>query len=203
LSGVRRSVAVLVLAAGLAAGCSGPDGPTDFAVTTPPASATAAAPASQTPAPRTTAPVPSPAGTAPDATGTAPGATGTAPGATAAGGPLQAYLALSGRWATARGAFFTAVSDGSPRTVAQQRALAAAFLLEQRAFGAAVRAGRWPDAARPAVTAFLARNAAQEATVAAMARAGSRGEFTARLADYGTATAAETAAIRAVTTALR
>ncbi|CAA9256242.1 MAG: hypothetical protein AVDCRST_MAG41-2189, partial [uncultured Corynebacteriales bacterium] len=42
---MRRTATVLVLAAGLAAGCgAGDDGPVDLAVTTPPASATAAAP---------------------------------------------------------------------------------------------------------------------------------------------------------------
>jgi hypothetical protein len=46
-------------------------------------------------------------------------------------------------------------------------------------------------------------NSGQQADLAAMSRAGSAGEFTARLADYGVRTGAENAAVAAVATELR
>lgn len=191
----RVRVAVPALAAIVLAGCGGGDEPTVLGVTTPPASATASAGASAT------APAGGPAtattGTAvPDAG--APAATGTARPA----GALQAYQALVADWQHARATFFAAVSDGQPRTAAQQRALAAAYLSGQRRFSAGLRGVDWPDGALRSVRALAAELRRQQDRVAAMTAAGTAGGFTARLADYGAGTAAENAAVAAVTASL-
>jgi hypothetical protein len=169
-------VAAAVLVTALAAGCSG-DPPVSLDVTTPAASATAGS------APPATAgrrpPPPAPVGTVPS-------------------GPQPAYQALVGDWQRSRSAFFAAVSSGESSTVATQRALAARFLAAERAFGAGLSRTAWPAAARPAVRALLDRIRGQQATIAAMAAAGSKGEFTARLADYGVAAGPENAAVTAV-----
>jgi len=183
---VRRTAIILALAAGLLAGCQG-DGPdAELAVTTPPPSATAGAPTgTATPAPTTTPAPP----------------TGPAP---APADPLTAYDALVADWQRSRSAFFTAVSDGTPRTVAAQRALATAHLAGLRRFAAGVRAAApgWPAPARTAARNLLAANSRQQGTLAAMARAPGAGAFTARLADYGVGVTAEERAIRAVRAAL-
>lgn len=98
--------------------------------------------------------------------------------------------------------FFAAVSDGSARPVAQQRALAAAFLAAQRRFASELTAYAWPVGARPAVTVLLRQNAAQQGPLAAMAGAGSAAEFTGRLADHGVGAGPENRALAAVSTAL-
>jgi hypothetical protein len=166
-----------VLVAALAAGCSG-DPPVSLDVTTPAASATAGS-----------APPPATAGRRPPPP---------APVDSVPSGPPQVYQALVGDWQRSRSAFFAAVSSGESSTVATQRALAARFLAAERAFGAGLGGTDWPAAARPAVRALLDRVRAQQATIAAMAAAGSKGEFTARLADYGVAAGPENAAVTAV-----
>jgi hypothetical protein len=115
---------------------------------------------------------------------------------------LPAYQVLVVDWQRARAAFFAAVSDGRPRTVAQQRALATAYLSGQRRFSAGLRDFDWPDGALRSVRALAAELRRQQDRVAAMTTAGSAGEFTARLAGYGTGTAAENAAVAAVTASL-
>ena len=191
LPGVRRArvgtVVVTALAAVLLAGCdSGGDGSLGLAVTTPPASATAAGPTSAAPTPApTSGPTAAPTSADPSDTG-----------------PASTYAALVADWQRARSVFFAAVSDGSARPVAQQRALATAFLTAQRRFAGELRAYAWPAGARPAVTALLGRNAAQQGPLAAMAGAGSAGEFTGRLADYGVGAGPENRALAAVSTAL-
>lgn len=187
LPGVRRAWAGTVLVAVLVAGCdSGGDGTAELAVTTPAASATAAGPTAAAP---TDAPTSTPT-TAPTSAG--PGSAG----------PASTYAALLADWQRARSVFFAAVSDGSARPVAQQRALATAFIAAQRRFAGELRAYAWPAGARPAVTALLGRNAAQQGPLAAMAGAGSTGEFTGRLADYGVGAGPENRALAAVSTAL-
>jgi hypothetical protein len=177
---VRRTAVTLALAAGLLAGCQG-DGPAaELAVTTPPPSATAGAPAGTSPPPATAVPAPAPAD------------------------PLTAYDALVADWQRSRSAFFTAVSDGTPRPVTAQRALAAAHLAGLRRLAAGVRAAApgWPAPARTAARDLLAANSRQQGTLADMARAPGAGAFTARLADYGVGVTAEERAIRAVRRAL-
>jgi hypothetical protein len=176
--------AVLVLAAA----CQDGEPTARLTVVTPPPSGTAGVPTQAGPA--TTAPIPPP--------------TPVPTPAPTPADPLAAYLALVADWQRSRSAFFTAVSDGTPRTVAQQRALAAAHLAGLRRLAAGVRAAEssWPAPARAAARDLLAANARQQDTVAAMARAASPGAFTARLADYGVGVAAEERAIRAVRQAL-
>jgi hypothetical protein len=190
---MRRTAiaAALLLAAALLGGCdSGAGEPAVLPVITPPASATAAAPtttgnpASTSASAPTSAPVP------------------TASGVPTPASQAEAYQGMVRDWQTARGAFFAAVSDGRPRTAAQQRALAAALLAGERAFAARVRAADWPDGVRRPVAALLAQNRGQQTRIAAMARAGTSGQFTSGLADYGTGTAAENAAVTALTSAL-
>jgi hypothetical protein len=172
----------------LVAACQGEQPAGGLAVTTPPPSATAGVPtqpraapsAVATPPTTTPAPVPTPAGA------------------------LAAYRALVADWQRSRSAFFTAVSDGSSRPIAEQRALASAHLAGLRRLAAGVRAASpsWPAAARTAAGALLAANARQQDLLAAMARAAGPGAFTAGLADYGVGVAAEEQAIRAVDRAL-
>jgi hypothetical protein len=195
---MRRPGVLLALIAGVAAGCGGDDGggPVDLAVTTPPASATVAASPPATPA------------ATPAATPTAVPGTGTAPppvedpGGTGAAGPAAAYAALVRQWQAARSAFFAEVSGGRPLTVAQQRALAAEFLAAQRTFGTALRTYPWPVGARPPVSRLRAENAVQQRFLAGMAKAATKAEFAGGLASYGVGTAAENAAVAAVTVAL-
>jgi hypothetical protein len=177
----------VLLAAVLVAGCSGGDGgPAVLAVTTPPASATAG-----------------PAGTAPPGSAAVPTGTVAPTGAVAPpSSPLGAYQGLAAQWQRARSAFFTAISSGRPVPLAQQRTLAGTFLAAQRRFATRLRAAGWPAAARPAVQQLVARNRGQQAPLAAMAAAGSKGELTARLADYGVGAGTENAAVAAVATAL-
>lgn len=187
--------AAVVGSAALAAGCtSAGDDPSPIGVTTPPPSATVGP--TGTAAPTGTAPTGTAAPTA-EPTGTA----APTPEPTASG-PRAAYATLARRWQTARSRFFTAVTDGRPRTVAQQRALAAAYLSASRRFAAGLRSTAWPARARPAVRDLLAANAAQQVPLAAMARAASSGAFTGRLADYGVGAARENRAVAAVARAL-
>jgi hypothetical protein len=181
LPGMRRTAVLIPLAALLLAGCGGDDGPTVLSVTTPAPSATAGAPTGST------APTPSAGTSAP------------APGATAApAGPRQAYQVMATTWQRARGVFFTAISDGRQRPVAQQRALAATYLRAQQAFAAGLSTTGWPEAARPAVRALLAVNREQQGNLAGMAAAGSAGEFTTLLGRYGVLAGRENAAVLAV-----
>ena len=175
----RTVVATALLLSGLAAGCSGDGGPVSLDVTTPPASAVAGS-ATATAAP------------------TRPAAPTTSAPAALPDGPRQAYQALVGDWQQARSAFFAAVSAGQPVAVARQRALAGRFLAAEQAFGAGLHAADWPPGAGPAVRALLDRVRGQQATLAAMAAAGSKGEFTARLADYGVAAGRENEAVAAL-----
>lgn len=185
---MRRALAVLLAAVALlAAGCQDDPAPTDLAVTTPPASATAGVTPTATGAPSTVAPPPPPPPTATSV-----------PVDT----PLGTYENLVAGWQAARSAFFAAVSDGRRRTVAQQRALAVAYLTGSRRFAAGLRATRWPAAAQPAVRDLLAANAAQQSHLVAMATAPSAGAFTGRLADYGVGAARENAAVAAARGAL-
>jgi hypothetical protein len=117
-------------------------------------------------------------------------------------GTLEAYETLSGDWQGARSVFFGAVTDGRPRALPAQRALAAAYLRGLRAFAAGVRARAWPPAAAGVVGELLAANAAQQARVASMAAAGSVPAFTAGLAAYGVGAQRENAAVAAVQRAL-
>jgi hypothetical protein len=117
-------------------------------------------------------------------------------------GTLEAYETLSADWQRARSVFFAAVTDGRPRSLPQQRALAAAYLRGMRAFATGLRSRRWPPATAGPVAALLAANAAQQAPVAAMAAAGSVPAFTAALADYGVGAQRENAAVAAVQRAL-
>ena len=170
----------------LLAGCSGGDDePTELAVTTPAPSATAGAPAAsatttRAPASRTTGPV----------------------ATVAPAGPRSAYQGMATEWQRARGIFFTAISDGRQRPVAQQRRLAATYLAAQEVFAADLTTTAWPAGARPAVRALLAVNREQQATIAGMAAAGSAGEFTTLLGRYGVLAGRENAAVTAVATAL-
>ncbi|HST64841.1 MAG TPA: hypothetical protein VLM05_06605 [Mycobacteriales bacterium] len=109
---------------------------------------------------------------------------------------------LATDWQRARGVFFTAISDGRQRPVAQQRTLAASYLKAQRAFATALTATDWPAGAQPAVRALLAVNREQQANIAAMATAGSSGAFAAALGRYGVLTGKENAAVTAVAKAL-
>jgi hypothetical protein len=192
LQPVRRTVATILLGvAALAAGCTGAsDDPAPLGVTTPPPSATVGPTGASTPA--TPARTPAPTAT-PSAN---PTATPTA------SGPQAAYATLAATWQVARSRFFTAVSDGRPRTVAQQRALAATYLSASRRFATGLRAGTWPARARPAVRDLLAANAAQQVPLRAMATAASSGAFTGHLADYGVGAARENRAVAAVAQAL-
>lgn len=184
LPGMRRAAGVLALAGLLLAGCSGGDAePTELAVTTPGPSATAGAPS----ATGTTAP---PAATTAATTTPAPTAE--------PAGPRQAYQVMATDWQRARGVFFTAISDGRQRPVAQQRRLAAAYLAAQKAFAADLTATGWPAGAQPAVRALLAVNREQQANLAGMAAAGSAGEFTTLLGRYGVLAGRENAAVTAV-----
>jgi hypothetical protein len=178
---MRRTVAAVpvLLAVVLLAGCSGDDGPVHLSVTTPPASATAGSAPAPTPDP---APTGSPA--------------------TVPNSPLAQFQSLVAGWQRARSTFFTAVSSGRPLTVAQQRALASTFLAAQRKFYAQLLAGGWPAVAQPAVSLLLGRNRGQQAGLVAMAAATSKGEFTARLGEYGVNTGPENQAVAAVVTAL-
>lgn len=168
----------------LAAACQGEPPAAELAVTTPPPSATAGGPGAGSPSAPSTA---RPSGPAPTPAGA-----------------LPAYRALVADWQQSRSRFFTAVSDGRSRTVAEQRALAAEHLTGLRRFAAAVRAGSggWPATAGAAARELLAANARQQATLVAMARAAGPAAFTAALADYGRGVAAEEQAIRAVERAL-
>lgn len=181
----------LGLAAGLAAGCGdGGGGPVELAVTTPPASATAgssSASGSTVPPPASATATPPPVED--------PGGTGTA-------GPAATYAALVREWQSARGQFFAALSAGRALPVEQENALAARFLAGQRRFATALRSYPWPAPARPAVRRLQAENAIQQRYITAMAEAGTAGEFTGRLADYGVGTPAENRAVAAVTAAL-
>ncbi len=172
----------LALVAGLLAGCQDGEPAGELAVTTPPPSATAGGP------PGSTAPPPGPTTPAPATTAPAPA------------DALTAYDALVADWQRSRSTFFTAVSDGTARPVAAQRALAAAHLAGLRRFAAGVRTASptWPAPARTAARDLLAANTRQQATLAAMAQAPGAGAFTARLADYGVGVTAEERAIRAV-----
>ena len=187
---MRRAAGVLALAGLLLAGCSGGDDePTELAVTTPGPSATAGAPS----ATGTTAP--------PTATMTATATATPAPTAAPAG-PRQAYQVMATDWQRARGVFFTAISDGRQRPVAQQRRLAATYLAAQKAFAADLTATGWPAGAQPAVRALLAVNREQQANLAGMAAAGSAGEFTTLLGRYGVLAGRENAAVTAVAATL-
>jgi hypothetical protein len=199
-------VVLAALAAGLVGCGGGDDGPAVLTVVTPAASATAGA----APVPAGTgATGPGPTGTA--STGTGPTGTGggpagvpaPAPATAAPGGPLAAYQGMAADWQRARGAFFSAVSDGRRRTVAQQRALAASYLAAQRAFAARLTATAWPAGAQRAVRALVAVNREQQANLAGMTRAGSPADFTAWLGRYGLRTPAENSAVDAVALALR
>jgi hypothetical protein len=213
--GLSAVVAVL-LAAGLA-GCADVDRGRVVAVVTPAASATAGA------APGGTGPA-GPGSTGPGSTGSGPAGSGPAgggasgggptgpggagPGGTgvpapAPGGPVGAYLEMAADWQRARGTFFSAVSDSQPRTVAQQRALAASYLVVQRSFAVRLAATAWPAGAQRAVRALVAVNREQQANLAGMTRAGSAADFTGWLGRYGLRTAAENAAVDAVALALR
>lgn len=185
----------LGLAAGLLAGCQDDPPPADLTVVTPPPSATVGAPS---PAPTSPAPS-SPAASSP--AGSSPAASTPAPAPDQA---LAAYRAMLADRQRSRSAFFAAVSDGTPRTVAQQRQLAATHLAELRRFAAGVRAAApgWPAPARAAARDLLATGDRQLATVTRMARATGAGAFTAALADYGVGVAAEERAIRTVLRAL-
>jgi hypothetical protein len=154
--------------------------------------------------PGTGTPVPSPTAAAqPSGTTVAPTGTGTAAPPLPAD-DLIGYQELRAGWQEARLRFFTAVSDGRPRTIAQQRALAAAYLTGLRRFAAGVRdaSAGWPEATRPAVRELLAANAAQQVPVADMARAAGATAFADRLADYGVGVARENRAVDAVERAL-
>lgn len=182
---MRRTAVLVPLAALLLAGCSGGDDePTVLSVTTPAASATAAA-TSAGPASSTAAATPPPPPN--EATTTA-----------APPGPATAYQGLAIDWQRARGVFFTAISDGRQRPVAQQRRLAATYLQAQKAFATGLGRTQWPAGARPAVRALLAVNQEQQANVAGMATAGTSGGFTAFLGRYGVLAGRENAAVAAV-----
>src|SRR5829696_4842023 len=154
--------------------------------------------------PDTGTPFPSPTAAAqPSGTTVAPTGTGTAAPPLPADN-LIAYRELRAGWQEARSRFFTAVSDGRPRTIAQRRALAAAYLTALRRFATGVRdasAGS-PAATRPAVGELLAANAAQQVPVAEMARATGPTAFANGLADYGVGVARENRAVDAVERAL-
>jgi hypothetical protein len=171
--------AVLLALAGALAGCSG-DEPVHPDATTPGASATTGSPA----APRTppVAPTGSPA--------------------TVPGSPLARFQSLVADWQRARSAFFTEVSSGRPLTVGQQRALATTLLAAERRFASRLQAADWPGVAQVPVSGLLGRIRGQQAAIAAMAAAGSKGEFTARLAEYGVNAGPENQAVAAVATAL-
>lgn len=188
---MRRTAVVLAVAGLLLAGCSGSgDEPTVLPVVTPAASATAGAPSSSASAAAAT-----PAGS--PATGLP------APGETSAAGPASAYQVLATQWQRARGTFFTAVSQNKLRTVAEQRALASAYLTAQKRFAAGLAATDWPAGARPAVRSLLGVNSTQQANIAGMARARTSGEFTGFLGRYGVSAGPENAAVDAVAKALR
>jgi len=185
LHAVRRAVAVLLGAAALAAGCtSAADDPAPVGVTTPPPSATVG-------------PTGTGASTRPE-----PAPTPTATPARTPSGPQEAYASLAAGWQTARSRFFTAVSDGRRRPVAEQRALAAAYLSASRRFATGLRVTAWPARARNAVRELLAANAAQQVPLKAMSTAASSGAFTGHLADYGVGAARENRAVAAVARAL-
>jgi hypothetical protein len=199
---MRRTwvVAAVALAASALAGCSSDDGgePAALPVTTPPPSATAAAPTTSAGTGTGTGSLPVPSETGDRTTATT--ATGTATAAPA--GPVAAYQGLVLAWQQARAEFVGRVGDGRRHPVAEQRALAATFLRAQQAFVTGLQAADWPDPARRPVLALIAQNRRQQQYVAAMARAGSSGEFTAQLAGYGSGTPAENRAVAAVTSAL-
>jgi hypothetical protein len=113
-------------------------------------------------------------------------------------GTLETYETLSGDWQGARSAFFGAVTDGKPRDLPAQRALAAAYLRGLRAFAAGMQARAWPPAANGHIAELLAANAGQQVHVAAMATAGSVPAFTAALAAYGVGAQRENTAVAAV-----
>ena len=197
--GRRRVGLAVLLATAAAAGCENDPPPAELPVVTPPASA---APATSSPGPAATVP----SGTVPPATVPAPtsaGPTGTAAPPLPADN-LIAYRELRADWQQARSRFFAAVSDGRPRTIAQQRVLAAGYLTGLRRFGTGVRtaSAAWPAATRPAVRELLAANAAQQARVATMTRAPGPSAFTERLADYGVGAARENRAVDGVERAL-
>lgn len=188
---MRRTAVLIPLTALLLAGCSGggDEEPTVLSVTTPAASATAAA----TTATTGTTPLPPPNETAPTATTT----TTAAPA-----GPAAAYQGLALDWQRARGAFFTAISDGRQRPVAQQRSLAATYLRAQKAFATGLGGTAWPAGARGSVQALLAVNREQQANITGMATAGTSGGFTAFLGRYGVLAGRENAAVTAVAKSL-
>jgi hypothetical protein len=117
-------------------------------------------------------------------------------------GTLETYETLSADWQRTRSVFFAAVTDGKPRDLPAQRALAAAYLRGLRAFAAGMQARAWPPAANGHIAELLAANAAQQAHVAAMATAGSAAAFTAALAAYGIGAGPENSAVAAVQRAL-
>lgn len=182
---------LIPLAALLLAGCSGGDDqPTVLSVTTPAASATAGATT-----PTATAATPTGA-----ATPLPPPNEATTPAAPA--GPSDAYQGLAIDWQRARGVFFTAISDGRQRPVAQQRRLAATYLQAQKAFATGLGGTEWPAGARGAVRGLVAVNQEQQANIAGMATAGTSGAFTAFLGRYGVLAGRENAAVTAVAKAL-
>jgi hypothetical protein len=170
------TVALLALAGALV-GCSG-DGPVHLDVTTPPPSATAPA----APVTPPLAPTGSPA--------------------TVPGSPLASFQSIVAEWQRARSAFFAAVSSGRPLTVAQQRALATTLLAAERRFATRLQGADWPGVAQVPVAELVGRIRGQQASIAAMAAATSKGGFTARLAEYGVNTGPENKAVTAVATSL-
>jgi hypothetical protein len=185
LAAVAVALLALLASAGALAGCSGDDGPVQLGVTTSPASATAGS-----------------AGGSPSAGRTPPPAPTGSP-ATVPGSPLATFQALAADWQRARSAFFATVSGGRPLTVAQQRAQASALLAAQRRFATRLQAVDWPGVGQLPVAALIGRNRGQQASIAAMAAAGSKGEFAARLAEYGVNVGPENQAVIAVARALR
>ena len=190
--GPAAGLALLLAAAGLA-GCMGErPSVSELPVTTPPPSATAGGQTGRASA----SPVPTPASPVPTSGSTA------RPAPSPVERPLAVYRALASDWQLARSRFFTEIASGRPRPLAEQHALAAAYLAGLRRFAAGIRARTWPAAARPAVTELLAANARQQTHLVAMTRAPGPAAFTERLADYGVDAARETRAVTAVERAL-
>jgi hypothetical protein len=117
-------------------------------------------------------------------------------------GTLETYQTLVADWQRARSAFFTAVTDGSTRSLSDTRALAVAYLRGLRAFAAGLSVRDWPPSAAPAVRELLAAAAVQQGYVTAMASARSAAAFTTGLAGYGTGAERENRAVAAAERAL-
>ena len=116
--------------------------------------------------------------------------------------PRAVYQALVGDWQAARTAFLRLVTSGRQLSLPAEHAAAAAFLVAERRFAAAMERSRWPLQARSAIDRLHRASARMQAHLVAMTRADSGSAFTGRLADYSTDVAGDEAAIRAVEAAL-